>query len=61
MTVPEGAPLIHVVCPHCHASHRVRAPERDEVVCYLCDRCLHFWDSSHVPATTVRSFTLALA
>jgi hypothetical protein len=57
----ENAPLIHVVCPQCHASHPVRAPERDEVICYLCPRCLHFWDSSPVFTSTVRSFRLELA
>ena len=53
MTLFQGA-LIHVVCPECHSSHSVRAPEPYDVVSYLCPRCLHFWDTSPTLTTTVR-------
>jgi len=59
MTHFPAAPLIHVVCPKCHSGQSVRAPERyDDAVCYLCPKCLYFWDTAPPLTTSIRSFTL---
>lgn len=61
MTPFSSAPLIHVVCPKCHSSQSVRAPERfDDAVWYLCSNCSYFWDTSSPLTTSIRSFTLEL-
>ena len=61
MTVYQGAPLIHVVCPECHSAQSVRSPDRYEAVCYLCHKCLHFWDASPTLTPGIRSFALELS